>query len=229
MKRPSDIHSLEERIGYRFKNWDLLALAITHCSIKNIEGQDNQRLEFLGDRVLGLVIAERLIADHSEAPPGELSPRLNALVSQQSCADVARLIDLDKAIRVGRSASKKRQKLTDGIIGDAIEAVIGAIFIDAGFDTTQQVVERLWNPLISQNTTAERDAKSRLQIWAQSHRQSLPLYQLVDRSGPAHKPRFFVKVTLESGENSTADGPSKQRAELKAAQELLEKVERDDA
>ncbi len=228
MSRPSDIGELESRIGYQFKDWRLLARAVTHSSKPGAAGGDNQRLEFLGDRVLGLVIAECVMRDNPEAPPGELAVRLNAIVSRPSCAKVAGAITLGPAIRVGRSARKSRDRAGSAIAGDAVEAVVGAVYLDGGLDAARKAVESLWSAVISENPAADQDPKSRLQIWAQARRQPPPAYELVRRTGPDHEPRFIVKVRLESGETASAEGSTKQRAELQAACELLTRIEKKD-
>lgn len=225
MTRPSDINIVEARIGYQFKNWSLLALAITHSSRRHVVGHDNERLEFLGDRVLGLVIAERIMADHPDAPPGDLAVRFNALVSRESCIKAAKSIKLDEVMRVGKSAKKSHHRMTHGIAGNAMEAVIGAVYVDAGLEAAKQAIERLWEPQFSKDNCGDRDPKSLLQIWAQTHQQTPPNYQLVGRTGPDHEPCFTVEVSLQSGEKSTAQGGSKQNAEMQAAKDLLEKIE----
>ena len=228
MSRPGDIGALERRIGHRFRDWRLLARAVTHSSRPAGEGGDNQRLEFLGDRVLALVIAERVMRDDPAAPPGELAVRLNSLVSRPSCARVADAINLGAAVRVGKSAKRSRDRAGSAIAGDAIEAVVGAVFLDGGLDAARQAIERLWDGVISENPVADQDPKSRLQIWAQARGQPPPVYQLLRRTGPDHEPHFEVEVRLESGGAATAEGSSKQRAELQAACELLRRIETED-
>ena len=225
MSRPTDILALEGRIGYRFNDWKLLATAVTHSSKLISAGGDNQRFEFLGDRVLALLIAEKIMQDDPEAPPGELAVRLNALVSRPSCAKVAEGIGLESSIRVGKSAKRSRDRKGTAILGDAVEAVVAAVYLDGGLEVSRQVVGRLWSDLMAEIPVAARDPKSQLQIWAQARRQTPPDYVLIRRTGPDHEPLFVVEARLQSGETALGKGSSKQRAELDAAQEMLHRLE----
>lgn len=225
MKRPSDISALERDIGYQFKDWQLLSQAVRHSSKSSIAGDDNQRLEFFGDRVLALVIAERIMHDNPEAQPGALAVRLNSLVSRPSCAKVADSINLRSYIRVGKSARKSRDRSGSTISGDAMEAVIGAVFLDGGLDSARTVVERLWSELLANHPDVDQDPKSRLQIWVQARQQAPPKYYLLQRTGPDHAPQFTVEVKLMSGQATIAIGNSRQRAELNAAEKMLNLIE----
>lgn len=227
MSRPTDIQTLEGRIGYRFNDWQLLATAVTHSSRLISAGGDNQRFEFLGDRVLALLIAERIMQDDPEAPPGELAVRLNSLVSRPACARVAEGIGLDVSIRVGKSAKRPRDRKGTAILGDAVEAVVAAIYLDGGLEASRRVVVRLWSGLMEEIPVAATDPKSRLQIWAQARRQAPPDYVLIQRTGPDHEPQFVVETRLQSGETASGKGSSKQRAELDAAREMLQRLERE--
>ena len=221
MSRPPDIRVIEKRIGYSFHDWRLLSQALTHCSKQNTPDGDNQRLEFLGDRVLGLVVADMLMQDRPYAPPGDLSVRLNALVNRQACAFIAREIKLADAIRVGKSAKSSKHRKDSAIAPDAIEAVIGAIYVESGLEAARRVILRLWSRLPDEYVTESLDAKSRLQIFAQGQGQMPPSYTVVDRKGLDHNPEFLVRVCLQSGETANGSGRSKRLAELGAAASLL--------
>ena len=225
MKQPSDIRALERKIGYKFNDWQLLEKAITHSSKLMVAGEDNQRLEFLGDRVLALVLSERIMRDSPNAPPGELAVRLNALVSRPTCARIADSIQLGSVVRVGKSARKPLDRTGSTISGDAMEAIIGAIYLDGSLDSARKAIEMLWSGLIDNNLVVDQDPKSRLQIWAQARQKSPPDYLLLKRKGPDHNPLFTVEVRLESGHATSATGSSKQRAEINAARQMLQRIE----
>ncbi|MCY3879021.1 MAG: ribonuclease III [Rhodobacteraceae bacterium] len=222
MRPPKEIRALESRIGYQFKDWTLLRQAVTHPSAG---GGNNQRLEFLGDRVLALVVSENIMREDPEAPPGKLSVRLSSLVSRPSCARIAAEIGLADAVRIGKSAKPGRAQLEGAILGDAIEAVIAAVYLDGGLTAAREVIGRIWAGLMAEVPEASQDPKSRLQIWAQARRQPPPQYRLRGRSGPDHHLLFEVEVHLESGEKASGQGRSKQAAELAAAKTLLHRIE----
>jgi ribonuclease-3 len=186
---------------------------------------DNQRLEFLGDRVLGLVMAEALLAHDSAATEGQLAPRFNALVRKEACADVAREIDLGTVLKLGRSEmlSGGRRKLA--LLGDAMEAVIAAVYVDAGFEVARAMVLRLWGGRIGAVKEDARDAKTALQEWAQARGLPPPDYAETARSGPDHAPVFTIEARLESGEQASATAGSKRQAEQAAARALLDTLE----
>jgi len=221
----ADLRAFEGRLGHRFADPALLIRALTHSSCSSPTRPHNQRLEFLGDRVLGLVIAEALYLERGEATEGRMAPRFNALVRRESCAAVAREIDLGAVLRLGRSeaASGGRRKLA--LLADAMEAVIAAVYLDAGFEAARALVLRLWRERIETVAEDARDAKTALQEWAQARRQSPPAYRELAREGPDHAPVFTIEVRLESGESETATATSKRNAEQAAAQALLERLE----
>src|SRR5690606_21443784 len=152
----------QTRIGYEFRRTDLLLRAVTHPSIGSATRPDNQRLEFLGDRVLGLVMAEALLAADKAASEGQLAPRLNALVRKETCAEVAREIGLGDVMKLGRSEMLSGGRRKEALLGDAIEALIAAVYVDAGFETARDLVLRLWGKRIAQVEPDARDAKSAL-------------------------------------------------------------------
>ena len=213
------------RLGYEFAQPDLIQQALTHSSLGTTARADNQRLEFLGDRVLGLVIAEALLLDDTDATEGHLAPRLNALVRKETCADVATGIDLGTALMMGRSESQSGGRRKVALLGDAMEAVIAAVYLDAGYDAAREVILRLWGDRISSAHELASDPKSDLQEWAQARGMPPPHYAVVGRSGPDHAPVFVIEAQLQNGKKATADAPSKRAAQQAAAAALLKKLE----
>ena len=224
MKKSEAIRSFEQRLGYEFSNLSLLVEALTHSSIASDFRKDNQRLEFLGDRVLGLVMAEALLEIDQTAPEGTLAPRFNALVRKETCAEVARQIELGGVLKIGRSEMLSGGRRKDALLGDGMEAVIAAIYKDGGFEIAKTIIIKLWGDRIKNVKVDARDAKTMLQEWAQARGQNPPNYEVISRSGPDHAPDFLVKVILDSGETSEALGGSKRQAEQMAAKALLQKI-----
>jgi len=188
--------------------------ALTHGSMG--EARDYQRLEFLGDRVLGLAIAEWLHAQ-SEAAEGKLSQRLNALVSRETCADVARRLGVAPHIRLGKQARGDGAGQSDNVLGDVMEALIGALFLERGFDAARDFVCSAWEPAMAGGAGQRKHPKAALQEWAAGNRRKPPVYTLVDRSGPDHAAVFTVKVEVPGVGSEQATGSSKQEAERGAA------------
>jgi ribonuclease-3 len=215
----------QARLGHEFSDPALLVRALTHSSMSSPNRDDNQRLEFLGDRVLGLVMAEALLAHDGAATEGQLAPRFNALVRKEACADVAREIELGTVLKLGRSEmlSGGRRKLA--LLGDAMEAVIAAVYVDAGFEAARATVLRLWGGRISAVKEDARDAKTALQEWAQARGLPPPDYAETARSGPDHAPVFTIEARLQSGEQASATAGSKRQAEQAAARALLDRLE----
>ena len=224
MKKSEAIRSFEQRLGYEFSNLSLLVEALTHSSIASDFRKDNQRLEFLGDRVLGLVMAEALLEIDQTAPEGTLAPRFNALVRKETCAEVARQIELGDVLKIGRSEMLSGGRRKDALLGDGMEAVIAAIYKDGGFEIAKTIIIKLWGDRIKNVKGDARDAKTMLQEWAQARGQNPPNYEVISRSGPDHAPDFLVKVILASGETSEAMAGSKRQAEQMAAKALLQKI-----
>ena len=224
MKKSEAIRSFEQRLGYEFSNLSLLVEALTHSSIASDFRKDNQRLEFLGDRVLGLVMAEALLEIDQTAPEGTLAPRFNALVRKETCAEVARQIELGGVLKIGRSEMLSGGRRKDALLGDGMEAVIAAIYKDGGFEVAKTITMNLWGDRIKNVKGDARDAKTMLQEWAQARGQNPPNYEVMSRSGPDHAPDFLVKVILDSGETSEALAGSKRQAEQMAAKALLQKI-----
>ncbi|WP_066553744.1 ribonuclease III [Croceicoccus bisphenolivorans] len=193
--------------------------ALTHGSTG--ETFDYQRLEFLGDRVLGLVIAEWLF-ERNDAPEGKLSQRLNALVSRESCARVARSIDLAAHMRLGKQARADGGMESDNILGDIIESLIGACQLDHGFAAARTMVRNWFGDAVEGRAGQKKHPKSALQEWAAGNRRKPPEYELVDRSGPDHASRFTVRVSVRGVGEATGEGDSKQQAETAAAERFLD-------
>ena len=214
-----------ERLGHRFADRDLLTRALTHGSLASPTRGDNQRLEFLGDRVLGLVMAEAVLEADPVAREGVLAPRFNALVRKETCADVARQIDLGAAMRLGKSEMSAGGRRRDALLGDAMEAVIAAVYLDAGFGAARDLVLRLWGERIARVEQDARDAKTALQEWAQARGLEPPRYEEVGRSGPDHAPVFRIRVSLADGAGAEAEARAKRHAEQAAAQALLDRVQ----
>lgn len=227
MRLSADLLAFQGRLGHQFRKPELLVRAVTHASIGTATRPDNQRLEFLGDRVLGLVLAEALLGADVEAREGQLAPRFNALVRKETCADVAREVGLGDVLKLGRSEMLTGGRRKEALLGDAMEAVIAAVYQDAGFEAAKALVLRLWGARIAAVEPDARDAKTSLQEWAQARGMLPPTYEEAGRSGPDHAPQFTVRVTLANGETAEATAGSKRVAEQAAAKALLERVERE--
>ena len=225
MKLSAELKAFEDRLGHRFEQPALLVRAVTHSSMASPTRNDNQRLEFLGDRVLGLVMAEALLERDRAAEEGLLAPRFNALVRKEACADVAREIALGDVLKLGRSEMLSGGRRKQALLGDAMEAVIAAVYRDAGFDVAKAVVLRLWGKRIDSVKEDARDAKTALQEWAQARGLPPPDYAETARSGPDHAPVFTIEARLESGEQASATAGSKRQAEQAAARALLDTLE----
>ncbi|MBS0126395.1 ribonuclease III [Thetidibacter halocola] len=224
MKLSAELLALQERLGHAFADPRLLRRAVTHSSMSGPGREDNQRLEFLGDRVLGLVMAEALLRADRKAAEGQLAPRFNALVRKETCADVARDVGLGEALKLGRSEQMTGGRRKVALLGDAMEAVIAAVYLDAGFDAAQDLVLRLWGDRIEAVDDDAKDAKTSLQEWAQARGMPPPAYVLTGREGPDHAPVFTIEVQLPSGETETASASSKRQAEQVAAKALLDRL-----
>jgi len=221
-RKKSDLSALEERLGYRFKDRALLDQALTHKSfVTGRKHASNQRLEFLGDRVLGLAIAEMLYASFPGNLEGELSQRHTALVRNETCVEVAQLLELGPHLRLAPGERNAGGERNPSILGDACEAVMGAMFLDGGYEAARQMIERYWRPLMTATAQAPRDAKALLQEWALGRGLPVPSYREVGRSGPDHKPEFRVSIELPGIEPAEGIGPSKREAERAAASSML--------
>lgn len=232
MGRSRGHEKLEARLGYRFADPDLLDRALTHTSAvspgKRVE-RSYQRLEFLGDRVLGLVVADMLYRQLPKANEGELSRSLNTLVRKETCAAIARELDLGSEMNLGESEARTGGASKEAILGDIAEAVIGAVYCDGGLGQAYDIVERFFGQHINHAGNVRADPKTTLQEWAQAKGLEPPLYVEVERTGPDHAPEFTISVRLNGYEPLTSTGPSKKLAEHKAAERFLirEKVWRE--
>lgn len=224
MKLSAEQRAFEDRIGHRFKRPELLVRALTHGSISSPTRPDNQRLEFLGDRVLGLVMATALLEKDSQATEGQLAPRFNALVRKETCADVARQVNLGEVLKLGRSEMMSGGRRKQALLGDAIEAVIAAVYRDADFEAARDVILRLWGDRVDRVEADARDAKTALQEWAQARGQTPPAYLELSRGGPDHAPVFTIAARLQDGTEARASAGSKRQAEQAAASALLSQV-----
>jgi ribonuclease III len=224
VKLSADLAAFAARLGHGFARPELLVRALTHGSMSSPNRDDNQRLEFLGDRVLGLVMAEALLQADPGASEGQIAPRYNMLVRRETCADVARAIDLGSVLKLGRSEMKSGGRRKEALLADAIEAVIAAVYLDAGFEAARGVVLRLWEGRIGAVDDDSRDAKTALQEWAQGRGDAPPTYVETGREGPDHQPVFTIAVRLQSGESEEAQAGSKRQAEQMAAAAMLKRM-----
>ncbi|MBK0400055.1 ribonuclease III [Limibaculum sp. M0105] len=222
--RQTPPREIEPALGHRFARPALLAEALTHPSAASPARPDNQRLEFLGDRVLGLVIAEALFAAYPGESEGTLAPRFNALVRRETLAEIAREIRLGEHLNLGRSESLSGGRRKVAILADAMEAVIAALYLDGGMPAARGFIERHWTTRLQAPAEAPQDAKTRLQEWAQGRGLAPPDYQVLDRTGPDHAPVFTIEARLATGEHATAEAPSKKAAEQAAAARLLDSI-----
>ncbi|MGE4612496.1 MAG: ribonuclease III [Paracoccaceae bacterium] len=225
MKVSASTTAFIERLGHKFAHPEYLHQALTHSSLSSSTRADNQRLEFLGDRVLGLVIAEALLNDDTDATEGKLAPRLNALVRKETCASVAEEIDLGAGIMLGRSEMRSGGRRKTALLGDAMEAVIAAVYRDAGFEASKILILRLWGTRISTAEENAADPKSDLQEWAQARRMPPPTYAEIERSGPDHAPVFVIEAQLQNGKSARATATNKRAAQQLAAATLLKELE----
>jgi ribonuclease-3 len=195
--------------------------ATTHSSRE--EG-DYQRLEFLGDRVLGLVVANWLYERFADEPEGKLSWRLNALVSGAVCAEIGREIGLAEHLRLGKQARDDGAADSDNVLGDVVEALIGALYLDHGFAAAEAFIRARWEGRLEHQLRAPQHPKSALQEWAAANRRKPPVYAITARDGPQHNPRFTITVSIKGAGEASAEGASKQEAETAAAKALLEQL-----
>jgi ribonuclease-3 len=217
---------LEARVGHKFADPALLATAFTHVSAlkpARNRGESYQRLEFLGDHVLGLIVSDMLYRAFPNADEGELSKRLADLVRKESCADVAKSLGLVDDIKLGQVGASASARLRKSVLGDICEALIGAIFIDGGYAAAAQFVERNWTERMRKPRRPLRDPKTVLQEWAQSKGMPTPVYREVERTGPHHDPQFRVSVDLPGLAPAEGVGGSKRAAEKVAASVMIER------
>ena len=224
MKLTAEQRAFSDRIGHEFTRPELLIRALTHGSIATATRPDNQRLEFLGDRVLGLAMATALLEADAGAREGQLAPRFNALVRKEACADVAREIGLGDVLKLGRSEMLSGGRRKEALLADGLEALIAAVYVDAGFEAAQAFVLRHWGDRVGRVEADARDPKTALQEWAQARGQTPPSYTEIKRSGPDHAPVFTIAVRLSDGTEARAEAGSKRQAEQAAAKALLDQL-----
>jgi ribonuclease-3 len=215
------IADLEDRLGYEFSRLDLLVTALTHGSAATAPQETYQRLEFLGDRVLGLVVTEMLIESFPKATEGELSRRLAELVRKETCAEVAAALDVGSAIRFGNNKSQRASLLTTNVLSDVCEAVIAAIYQDGGLDAARQFIAGQWGPRLSGTAAPAQNAKAALQEWSQGKGLGVPEYVIMAKSGPDHDPQFEVEVRVGALATARGQGRTRREAEQEAAAVLL--------
>lgn len=214
--------ALEDRLGHRFSDPDLLKQAFKHASGQTDRLNSNERLEFLGDRVLGLAVSALLYDRFPDENEGELGYRFTGLVRKDTLAVVARDLDLASCLKLSPGEKAAGGRDNPSILADTCEAVIGALFLDAGYDVAAEFVQRTWAPLADAHTGPLKDAKTRLQERCQKNTLALPAYAVTEQTGPDHAPSFTVTVTVEGRTDQTGTGGSKQEAEQAAAAAMLE-------
>jgi len=218
------LKDLEARVGYHFKDRALLKKALTHASVRqapSAKRRDNERLEFLGDRVLGLAVAELLSELYPAASEGQLARLYNRLVRGGTCAEVARALDLGPSLVLSESEAGSGGRDKETILADACEALLGAIFIEAGYQAARNVIRAHWGAKLDGAPAEAADAKSALQEWAQGQGLDLPAYVEVERQGPDHAPRFTAEVRIKGKKPARGEGANKRAAEQAAATALL--------
>ena len=221
----AEFADLEARLGYRFRDPDLAALALTHLSAQ-AAGRSYQRLEFLGDRVLGLVIADQLYSSFPQASEGELSMRLAKLVRRETCAEIAAEWDVGPHVVLGLGEARGGGRKKAAILSDVCELLIGAVYVDGGLEAVRALILRSWGERLTLDAEPARDAKTAMQEWAQARSLAAPRYEEVARSGPAHAPHFVMRVVLPGYDPETGEASSKRAAEQAAAQAFLDRWSR---
>tara|TARA_B100000963_G_scaffold160978_1_gene140055 strand:+ start:195 stop:860 length:666 start_codon:yes stop_codon:yes gene_type:complete len=214
----NNLANFQKTIGINFKNEKLLIKSFTHKSFNPID--NNEKLEFLGDRVLGLIISQNLLKFFPNDKEGDLDKKLASLVNKNQCAKIAKNIKIQDYILIKNS--KNNSTVENKILSDCLESVIGCIYLDQGLDITEKFIMKNWRKYLNKSLITERDAKTKLQEYSLKLHKSLPIYKLIDNKGPRHKPLIKVSVKIKNSKNITATGFSKKEAEQKAAKKLLE-------
>ena len=213
-------NSLQKKINIKFKNLNYLKKSVTHKSYDSVNNYE--KLEFLGDRILGLVISKKLIELYPNEKEGVLDKKLASLVNKNRCLEIAKIIDLEKYILVGNK--NKKNKIETKILADSIEALIGAIFYDKGLEGSEKFILNMWKSFISSSEETIIDSKTKLQEYSLKKFKLLPIYKLVSSSGPKHKPKFTISVRLKDTKFFESSGDSKKKAEQNAAKKLLDNI-----
>ena len=212
---------IEKALGQPAKDLTLFERAVTHASI----GKDSyDRLEFLGDRVLGLVVSRWIYERFPDEPEGQMSRRYNALVARETCAEVGRALGIPGQIKLGKQAREDRASDSENVVGDVVEALIGALFLESGLDAAERFIRSAWGGYVESQKRAPQHPKSALQELVADMSLAPPVYEVTARTGPHHSPTFKVRVSVKGGGEAEAEGQSKQDAETAAAAALLEKL-----
>ena len=216
--KPDIAAFVRDKLGHEPRDLHLFELALTHSSVG---GDSYERLEFLGDRVLGVVIARALYERYPNEPEGNLSKRYNGLVDRDTCAENGREIGVPALVRLGKQAREDGASQSENVVGDVVEALIGALFLDAGISVAERFILELWGPDLATQRRAPQHPKSALQELAAARAVKAPVYEVVSRTGAHHAPRFTIRVSVATLGEATAEGTSKQEAETAAAAALL--------
>ena len=212
-----NLANFQKKVGINFHNQKLLTKCFTHKSYNPID--NNEKLEFLGDRVLGLIISQNLLKFFPKDREGDLDKKLASLVNKNQCAKIAKDINLQDYILIKNS--KNNPNIENKVLSDCLESVIGCIYLDQGLDIAEKFIIKNWRKYLNKSLITERDSKTRLQEYSLKHYKLLPIYKLLDNKGPRHKPLIKVSVKIKDSKNITATGNSKKEAEQKAAKKLL--------
>ena len=212
-----NLANFQKKVGINFHNQKLLTKCFTHKSYNPID--NNEKLEFLGDRVLGLIISQNLLKFFPNDKEGDLDKKLASLVNKNQCAKIAKDINLQDYILIKNS--KNNTVIENKVLSDCLESVIGCIYLDQGLDIAEKFIIKNWRKYLNKSLITERDSKTRLQEYSLKHYKLLPIYKLIDNKGPRHKPLIKVSVKIKDSKNITATGNSKKEAEQKAAKKLL--------
>ena len=215
------IDDIEKTLKIKFKNRDLLFQSLTHKSYDKY--LNNEKLEFLGDRVLGFVIAKKLLELYPDEKEGILDKKLASLVNKKKCYDVGKFLQLNKVIKTNNSA-KTNNNIESKIISDACEAIIGAIFLEHGINVAEKTILNLWSKDLKNSVETQIDAKTRLQEYSLKEFKVLPVYKLIESKGPNHKPTFKIQVKIKNTKAELGHGSSKKIAEQNAAKKLIDKI-----
>ena len=213
----NNLNNFQKKIGINFKNPKLLLKCFTHKSLNPID--NNEKLEFLGDRVLGLIISQNLLKFFPHDKEGDLDKKLASLVNKNQCAIIAKSINLEKYILIKNS--KNNSNIENKVLSDCLESVIGCIYLDQGLETAEKFIIKNWKKYLNKSLITERDSKTKLQEYSLKLYKSLPVYKLLDNKGPRHKPLIKVSVRIRNSKNLIATGNSKKEAEQQAAKKLL--------
>ena len=218
-----DFKALEDRFGHRFSDPLLLERALTHSSLSGGDGavSDLERLEFLGDRVLGLLTAEELWRRYPDYEEGELAPRLNALVRKETCAKAALHFGVDQLILMSAWEENAGGRKKQAILGDVMEALLGALYIDGGLEAARRAFDGFWTPRLEDLSRLHKDAKTELQEWSQRRKLGTPDYEVIEADGPAHAPAFRIEARVKGFAPAVGEGPSKRAAQMDAARAFL--------